>query len=197
MMLTFMIKRNCTILSFIIIALMAHAQSLELTKAYSQVCSTLKDYKFQSEDVCNSHSSDDGTTSISFKLKDGNFIFTFYDDFGRYSDPFWGNTHGSKIITVPISSVKFEIYWDKYLKISSAEGIEYMYKSKKEILENYKIGGSILSLKKLMNELNTLVEIAKNENFNGVLGRVNNKSKYIQGNQTNTNNKSTLGKYVQ
>ena len=196
------------------LGIVCQAQSQELRDAYNQVVSTLKQYKFQSEDVYDSHMEEYAKTkSITVKLQGGYFIFTFNDSFGTFSDPFFGFRHGIKTIKVPIADVKFEDgrYGD-YLTISGKDGIEFSFKSQKEILREYRIRGAELSIKKLVNELKELQNVAQAEEFNGTLGggstskgSSSKKNKSTKQSNKKTGNKSTsksskskkVGKYVE
>lgn len=158
---------------FIVIAAMyplfCQSQSDSLKTAYRQVCSTLKDYKFESEDAHRDHGK---TKSITLKIQNGNFIFSFNDDFGNFADPFFGFRHGMKTIKVPILELILPDgrYWLSEVSIEGRNGVELSYKGKKEILRNYGICGEELSLKKLLKELQLLKEICINEGFQGTLG---------------------------
>lgn len=161
---------------FIFLPLLSHAQSDSLRTAYQQVCTTLKEYKFLSQDA------DDGngkTTSITLKVQQGNFVFAFVDDFGPFNDPFFGNRHGTKTIKVPVADAWFSVrsYHTYDIKIGGRNGVELTYKGKKELLKEYEINGEDLSLRKLHIELTRLQEILLSEEYAGSLepGGISNK----------------------
>ena len=69
-------RKDLLLLFFITIASIVNAQSVELKDAFAKVSSTLKDYKFESQDVAWQYPVPvGGTKSISIQLKDGNIIF--------------------------------------------------------------------------------------------------------------------------
>ena len=162
------------------------AQSPELKAAYNQVVSTLKEYKFKSLEVYDNGADYASTRSITIKMQGGNIIVTFTDNFGAFSDPFFGNKQGTKTIKVSIKDAKIQLgRWnDNKIMFSSENGVEFTYKGKKELLEEYAICGEKLSCKKLLGELTTMLTLAQEEEFNGSLGVV-------------TQNKSTSSKTKQ
>lgn len=149
-------------------ALLMSAQSDSLKLSYKQVVNTLKDYRFISEDAA-APDRYGKTKSISLIVQNGNFVFTFVDDFGNFNDDFFGNRHGKKVITVPIREVVFSMEYSSFT-IGGENGIELAYKGKKEILRTYGIEGEDLTLKKLHKELNLLKDILIKENYQGNLG---------------------------
>lgn len=184
---------------------MAFSQSSELTTAYKQVCTTLKEYKFSSEDVATG-GGNGRTKSISLSCQNGVFIFSFNDNYGSFSDPFFGFRHGTIVIKVPLTDARFYMpSYGSYLSITANDRncVELTYKKQKEIVDGYHIHGSEGSLKKLYNELNELLAIAKEENFTGSLGVTSNNKTTRNTNQpkskTQKPNKSkkNVGKYVQ
>lgn len=146
-------------------ALLMSAQSDSLKVAYKEVVNTLKEYNFLSEDA----GTNGKTKSISLIVQNGNFVFTFVDDFGNFNDDFFGNRHGKKVIIVPVSEVMFRMNYYN-LSIGGKNGIEFTYKGKKEILQTYCIKGTELTLKKLHKELTILQEILIQEGYKGSLG---------------------------
>ena len=207
-------KRVSLLFFMLTFCIVCQAQSQELRDAYNQVVNTLKQYKFQSEDVYDSHMEEYAKTkSITVKLQGGYFIFTFNDSFGTFSDPFFGFRHGIKTIKVAIAEVEFEAgRYDSYLTISGKDGIDFSFKNQKEILREYRIRGAELSIKKLLNELKELQNIAQVEEFKGTLGggstskgssgKKNNSSKKSKGSTskkaTSKSSKSKkVGKYVE
>lgn len=154
-------------------ALLMSAQSDSLKLSYKQVVNTLKEYKFLSEDAA-APDRYGKTKSISLIVQNGNFVFTFVDDFGNFNDDFFGNRHGKKVITVPISETTFRLKEERWsssnISIVGINGIELAYKGKKEILKDYDIEGGELNIKKLYKELNLLKEILIKENYQGNLG---------------------------
>ena len=184
----------------------SYAQSPDLMKAYQQVCTTLKEYKFTSEDV-SSGGGNGRTKTISFSIKDGVLVFSFNDNYGAFADPFFGFKHGIKTVKVPLSDARF--YMPSYggnsvsITANSKNGVEFTYKNKKEIIDGYKIYGSDGSVKKLYDELNQILSIAKQEDFNGSIGASSSSKKSSKShNGTNTKNTTTktkkkVGKYVQ
>lgn len=151
------------------IAMVSQAQSDSLKAAYRQVCTTLTEYRFTSEDV----SSNNGkTTSITLKVQQGDFVFTFVDNFSPFDDPIFGNRHGTKTIKVPASEAWFSVnsYHTYSMKIGGKNGVELTYRGKKELLKKYEINGEDLSLRKLHKELTRLQEIMLSEEYTGSLG---------------------------
>lgn len=196
------------ILSFIITIFgcsLASAQSQELRQAYNQVCRTIKEYKFTSEDAYEGHG-DGKTTGIQFKVQNGELVFTFTDNFGHFSDPFFGYKQGSKKVSVSISDARFYMpSYGSYMSITAKERnlVNYSYKNQKEIIDGYEIHGSEGSLKKLMGELDTLLNLLREEDFNGTLtvgGQTSSKkgSTAPKNKPSNNSTKSkNVGKYVQ
>ena len=181
------------------------AQSPELKAAYNQVVSTLKEYKFKSLEVYDNGEDYASTRSITIKMQGGNIIVTFKDNFGAFSDPCFGNKQGTKTIKVSIKDAKIQLgRWnDNKIMFSSENGVEFTYKGKKELLEEYAICGEKLSCKKLLGELTTMLTLAQEEEFNGSLGVVTqNKSTSSKTKQNNAATKKpattkSAGKYVQ
>ena len=181
------------------------AQSPELKAAYNQVVSTLKEYKFKSLEVYDNGADYASTRSITIKMQGGNIIVTFKDNFGAFSDPFFGNKQGTKTIKVSIKDAKIQLgRWnDNKIMFSSENGVEFTYKGKKELLEEYAICGEKLSCKKLLGELTTMLTLAQEEEFNGSLGVVTQNKR--TSSKTKQNNAATkkpattksAGKYVQ
>lgn len=159
--------------AFIISSMMIQAQSDSLIHAYKQVCKTLTDYKFISQDASNDHGK---TISITLKVQNGDFVFSFNDDFRPFNDPRFGNRHGVKTLKARYSEMTFDDTWSWYIELQSKEGIELTYKGKKELIESYEVYGEKLTLKKLTKELRLLQTIAINEDFKGSLGGGNSSS---------------------
>jgi hypothetical protein len=180
-----------------------YAQSSELVEAYNQVVSTLKTYKFQSLEVYEDGGSYAKTRSITLKLQSGKFIISFNDSFEPFSEPIFGNKQGTKTIKIPIDKVKIEIgRWNENkIVISSEDGVEFIYKGKKELLEEYAICGEKLSCKKLIGELKDMLSLAQDEDFQGALGVVSSTKKNQSRKNTPTTKKpsttKSAGKYVQ
>lgn len=193
------------LLLLIIGCISALAQSPELKNAYQQVCKTLKEYKFSSEDV-SSGGGNGQTKSITLSIKDGIFVFKFRDNYGAFADPFFGFKHGIKTIKVSIADARFYMpSYGSYVSITANDrnNVEFSYKKQKEIIDGYEIHGAEGSLKKLYEELNTLLSIAKEEEFSGTIG-VSSETKSTKKSgkdRTKTANKpksqKRIGKYVQ
>lgn len=163
--------RKMNIIAFcFMLPLLAQAQSDSLKAAYQQVCTTLKEYEYLSEDAHDDHGK---TTSITLKVQQGNFVFTFVDNFGSFNDPVFGFRHGAKTIKVPVSEAYFSAdsyYHTNDIKIGGKNGIEMTYKGKKVLLRKFEINGEDLSLRKLHKELIKLQETLLSENYTGSLG---------------------------
>lgn len=156
-------KKVLLIVAMLLNALLMNAQSDSLKVAYKQVVNTLKEYNFLSEDASGTYGK---TKSISLIVQNGNFVFTFVDDFGNLIHHY---RHGKKVIIVPVSEVMFRMNYYN-LSIGGKDGIEFTYKGKKEILQTYCIKGTELTLKKLHKELTILQEILIQEGYKGSLG---------------------------
>lgn len=194
-----------TSLLLILGCLSTFAQSTELKNAYQQVCKTLREYKFSSEDV-SSGGGNGRTKSITLSIQDGTFVFKFNDNYGAFADPFFGFRHGIKTVKVPISDARFYMpSYGSYMSITANErnSVEFSYKKQKEIIDGYQIHGADGSLKKLYEELNTLLSTAKEEEFSGTIGATSGTktSKKPVKNENTNGNKSEpqrkIGKYVQ
>ncbi len=183
------------------------AQSPELRASYNQVCKTLKEYKFSSKDAIERHG-EGKTTGIQFKIHDDALVFTFTDNFGRFSDPFFGYKQGTKTIKVSISNARFYLpSGGSYMSITAKERnqVEYTYKKQKEIIDGYQIYGSDGSLKKLMSELETFLNLLREEDFTGTLapgGLTTSKKSSPAPSKNNkpannSNKANNVGKYVQ
>lgn len=150
------------------------AQSTELKQAFNQVNSTLKSYKFKSEDVYKDGEEPDYayTRSINLKLQGGYLVFTINDDFTNFKDPFFGNKHGIKTLKAPIADTELleSDLEDGFLFLHCEDGLELTYKGQKELLKKYMIKGSPLNVKKLYKELSQMLSIAQEEEFKGNLG---------------------------
>lgn len=164
--------RNLLLMLSIVGGIKCNAQSTVLRSAYNQVVSTLREYKFMSEDVHDARMDDARSKSITIRLQGGNLIITFNDTFGHFNDPFFGHRAGIKTIKVAIDEIEFnQPSWEKeYFSIGADDGIEFTYKGQKEILKEYKIYGTELTIKRLLKELRDLQEIADEEEFDGTLG---------------------------
>lgn len=146
------------------------AQSPQLREAFDQVNTTLKEYKFVSQDV--DETGDTGRTkSIQIMLGNGNFGIIIFDDYGDFADPFFGFKHGYKLITVPINNVEFYPgYSELQITTNNNEDVLFIYDGQKELLDQYSICGTEGNVKKLKRELDNLISLAIEENFNGQLG---------------------------
>ncbi len=171
-------RKDLLLFFFITISTIVNAQSIELKDAFAKVSSTLKDYKFESQDVSGCYPNKVvGTKSIAILLQNSYVLLIIDDDMRRVLmdntpiDFYAGERHGKKILKAPISHFYTFTYGDR-LSIRGREGIEITCNNKKELIDSYTIKGAELSLNKLQNELTTLISIAKNENFNGKLGVV-------------------------
>ena len=168
-----------TLLTILIVTSNCFGQSDSLKVAYKQVCATLNDYKFTSED-CHY---DGETLSITLKLQEESFVFTINDNAHARGEN--GEARpGVKIITLPIKDATFNVEYGSlyfrnivyqenesgYYYKSIDNGIELSYKGKKEILEDYEFEGSKLTLEKLSHELYELKRLVLKENFTGSLG---------------------------
>lgn len=163
-------KRILLFIMELTITFVSSAQSDSLKAAYQQVCTTLKEYEYLSEDAHDDHGK---TTSITLKVQQGNFVFTFVDNFGSFNDPVFGFRHGAKTIKVPVSEAYFSAdsyYHTNDIKIGGKNGIEMTYKGKKILLRKFEINGEDLSLRKLHKELIRLQEIMLSEKYTGSLG---------------------------
>lgn len=163
-------KRILLFIMELTITFVSSAQSDSLKAAYQQVCTTLKEYEYLSEDAHDDHGK---TTSITLKVQQGNFVFTFVDNFGSFNDPVFGFRHGAKTIKVPVSEAYFSAdsyYHTNDIKIGGKNGIEMTYKGKKILLRKFEINGEDLSLRKLHKELIKLQETLLSENYTGSLG---------------------------
>lgn len=165
-------KRILLFIMGLTITMVSPAQSDSLKAAYQQTCTTLKEYKFLSQDVYyGRYDKSTSITSITLKVHQGNFIFTIADKLCEFSDPAFGFKYQTKTIKVPVSEVRFIIgSYPHEINIVGENGVELNYKGKKELLRAYEIHGEELSLKKLHKELTRLQEILKTENFTGSLG---------------------------
>lgn len=161
-------KKLILSVTFIISSMMIQAQSDSLIHAYKQVCKTLTDYKFTSQDVSNH--GDGKTISITLKVQNGDFVFSVNDDFRPFNDPFFKVRHGVKTLKAPYREMFFDNSWSRYIYIRSENGIELTYKGKKELIESYTIEGEKLTIQKLFKELQQLQTIVINEDFKGSLG---------------------------
>ena len=197
-------KQITFIILFVFCAIISKAQSADLKAAYNQVTSTLKNYKYQSQDV---YGSGDyaKTRSITLKIQSGNMIIAFTDSFGPFSDPIFGDKPGTKTIKVPLEKLKISLggYNDNKIELSSSDGVEFSYKGKKELLEEYAICGEKLSCKKLCTELEKLLTIALEEDFKGTLGVTSSSTSRTKptskskSTTTKTTKSKSAGKYVQ
>lgn len=163
-------KRILLFIMGLTITFVLSAQSDSLKAAYKQVCTTLKEYEFLSEDAHDDHGK---TTSITLKVQQGIFVFTFVDNFGSFNDPVFGFRHGAKTVKVPVSEAYFSAdsyYHTNDIKIGGKNGIEMTYKGKKILLRKFEINGEDLSLRKLHKELIRLQEIMLSEKYTGSLG---------------------------
>lgn len=146
----------------------SEAQSDSLKAAYRQVVTTLKEYKLKSQDASDGSGI---TKSISLSIHNGRLVFTIVDDFSPFNDPLFGHRPGTKKLYIPVEDMEFsQAYYSGPLRIASKNGFEFIYKGKKELLEEYKFYGESLTVKKLNNELNALKNILIRDEFKGSLG---------------------------
>lgn len=148
--------------------------SIEIKTAYNNVIKTLKEYNYRSGDTWH----EGNTKSISLKIQNGFFIFTFVDTGIMYDSRHSFGRDGTKIVKVPISHVVFNNYDNQgVMNISSStkDNIEITWRGKKEIVENYKVFGSEPLIKKLREELDTLLILAIEEGYYGTLDGISNK----------------------
>ena len=186
------------------------AQSLELKNAYIQVCKTLKEYKFISEDVYSTQSHGQ-TKSITLKVQNGTLVFLINDDYGAFADPLFGFKHGIITIRIPLADALCLFYqpsYSKYLWLTSNQknSVEFISKNQKELIDGYQIHGTEGSLRKLYDELNKFLTLTEEEEFNGSLDvssvqKTARKSKKTAKNNTRKKKESKyqnkIGKYVQ
>ncbi len=163
-------KHSILLFTLILYSVIGNAQSDSLKSAYLQVCKTLKEYKYSSQDVASNGGDYAKTIYIKLEIQHGEFLFTFNDDFHPFEDAFYGDRHGIKRIKIPINESQF-YYNYRNLYIESENGVEMTYKGKKEILKQYAIHGEELSLKKLQKELLLLQKYAIEEGFIGNLNQ--------------------------
>lgn len=154
------------LLAAMLLSVSAFSQSDSLKAAYRQVCTTLKDYKYMSEDASDNNGK---TLSITLNIQNGCFVFTFKDDFRPFNDPFFGNRAGTKTVKVLVGETLFDMHYGP-IKIEGENGVEFTYKGKKEILKDFEICGEELSLKKLLKELQVLQRLIIDEEYKGTLG---------------------------
>ena len=146
------------------------AQSTQLKEAFDQVNTTLKEYKFVSQDV-NESGERGRTKSIQIMLGNGNLGVLILDDFGEFADPFFGYKHGYKLILAPINNVEFYPYYSGLqIKTTNNEDVLFVYDDQKELIAKYSICGTEGNVKKLKRELDNLISLAIEENFNGQIG---------------------------
>lgn len=148
--------------------------SVEIKTAYNNVTNTLKEYSYRSGDTWH----EGNTKSITLKIQNGFFVFTFVDTGILYDSRHSFGRDGTKIVKVPISHVVFNNYDNQgVMNISSStqDNIEIAWRGRKEIVDCYKIFGSESSIKKLRKELDALLIIAIEENFQGTLDGVSHK----------------------
>ncbi len=180
-------RRKVLILLFDVFFQFCYAQSVELRRFFNNATSTLKEYTFQSEDV---HRFDERiyhgwykTRSLSFKITNGNYIFTLIDAYEKAGTYIPKANPGKKTITVPIREATFRVsnlVSESYITISGIAGIEYEYNNKREILNDFKIYGSKLTLNKLYNELTLLNDKCNSESFKGNLGVITTKKQTLK-----------------
>lgn len=141
--------------------------SSEIRVAYNNVIKTLKEYRYESEDTWNNGK----TKSISLKLQNGFFIFTFNDVGLYYSSKHDFGRDGIKTVKIPFYSAFFyQPYNEGKLNLSSTDdNVEISWRGQKEIIKNYGIRGTELNIKKLQQELELLLTIAIEEDFKGTL----------------------------
>lgn len=160
------------LISFLLLSFFGiiNAQSTQLKEAFDQVNTTLKEYKFVSQDVDGSGETG-RTKSIQIMLGNGTFGIIILDDFGEFADPFFGFKHGYKLIAVPINNVEFyPSYSELQIKTNNDEDVLFIYDNQKELLDKYSICGTEGNIKKLKRELDNLISLAIEENFNGQIG---------------------------
>ena len=185
----------CTLQSYLIkeefngILAYEKSPSPRLVTAYNKVNKTLKEFRFNSEDANWYNSS--YTKSITLKLQEGYFIFTF-DDVGVPSS----GRYGTKKLRTLIDHTYFWLPSDERMNICSITYIneiidenEITWRGRKEITDGYGVFGSKYTLKILFQEINELLEIATEENFQGTLGGGNTTSKKPATKTTSTSAK--------
>ena len=104
-------------------------------------------------------------------LGNGFFGIIILDDFGEFAEPFFGFKHGYKLVFVPINNVEFYPgYSELQITTNNNEDILFIYDNQKELLDKYSICGKEGNVKKLKRELDNLISLAIEENFNGQIG---------------------------
>lgn len=154
-------KKSLFLLLFLISAFgTAYSQSAELKDALKEVNTTLKEYKYVSEDV-DIHEVTGKTTDIVVSLKNGELVFNITDDYGDFSDPFYGFRHGVITVSVPVKEACFDSTVHALLITSkNPNGVLLVYDGKKELLKSYSICGTEGNIIKLRKELEKLLSLA-------------------------------------
>lgn len=197
-------KRTTSLILLLFVISSCFAQSIELRNAYKQVSKTLNEYYFRSGDIY-FWADYAKTKSITLAIQNGYFVFTFNDDYGiGYQIKPEECNQGFKQVKVSIEDLEFadvgvgNAYC--WLDMKCANGFEYTYKNKKEILKKYTIGGKELSLNKLRKELIELRDLVNSEGYKGNLGTNSSSMKKSNSSSTsspNRNKTKKVGKYVQ
>lgn len=182
--------KRILIIIFSFLSINIFAQSVELKNAYQSLQNTFKQYKYQTNNVYNTHDEDHyyaQNMSLTYKYPDLVLKFTEVevDSWHRSAKP------GSYIISIPIATSSFEVKdtWDKngYIEITNPSGLSMNYKGQTELIERYYLYSTKLNAIKLCDDINKFKKILMTENYEGQL------DKAAQSNQDKSQ-KSTITK---
>lgn len=202
------IKKVILILAFSILCIDCIAQSAELSSAFQQVSTTIKEYKLKTKNIHLASISDKDKyyasyTNIAYVHPNLIISYSEIQKQGGYN-PFV--KPGNYIIKIPFrkSTIEVEHYnatGDGFVCIKSSEGILQTFEGQNELIEDFYFYSSKLNIDKVYNELKRLQQLVISENFNGSLGvfernkgRGNRSRKNVPRVNTSTN-KSKSGRY--
>lgn len=184
------------------------AQSAELSSAFQQVSTTIKEYKLKTKNIQLASISDKDKYYASFtniEYIHPNLVISYSEiqKPGGYS-PFV--KPGKYIVKIPFRNSMIEIKHyndagDGFVCIKSPEGILQTFEGQNELIEDFYFYSSKLNIDKVYNELKRLQRLVITENFNGNLGvyeRNKGKSNTSRKNAPKVNtstNKSKSGRY--
>lgn len=184
------------------------AQSAELTSAYQQLSTTLKEYKLRTKNVQMASISDKDKFLSNFTKVEyiyPNLIISYSEirkpgGWSSFVKP------GDYVVKIPFekSSIEVKHYndaGDGFVCIKCAEGILQTFEGQNELIEDFYLYSSKLNIDKVYNDISHLQRLIKSENFTGnlgVSGRNNRKGNSPRRNTqktSSTTNKSKSGRY--
>lgn len=153
------------------------AQSAELTSAFRDFSTTIKEYKLKTKNVHMASISDRDkfvSTFTNIEFIHPNLVINYSEikkpgGWSSFVKP------GDYIVKIPLAKSTIEVKHyndagDGYVCIKSSEGILQIFEGQNELIEDFYFYSSKLNTDKVYNELRLLQSLIISENFTGSLG---------------------------